>query len=106
LHVALSAATLGAMATRARWRGRATIVLVAATIGLSTMLTHQHHLVDVLAGYALAAGAVAWVYRPLAAGSRAARGEPSKAADHPASGPRASGFRPPRRGPRARARPR
>jgi membrane-associated phospholipid phosphatase len=97
LHVALSTATLGAMGTRAGGAGRALIALAAGTIGLSTMLTHQHHLVDVLAGYAVAAAAVALVYRPLSAGSGGRDTTPSNTAAQPSSGLRASGFTSPRR---------
>ena len=67
LHVALSATTLGAMATRAGRYGRVLLALCAAAIGLSTILTHQHHLLDVAAGYAVALAALIAVYRPRSA---------------------------------------
>ncbi len=67
LHVALSTTTLGAMATRARPAVRVLLALGAGTVGLSTVLTHQHHVIDVVAGYGVAAVAVLAVYRPRSA---------------------------------------
>jgi membrane-associated phospholipid phosphatase len=69
LHVALSSTTLGALATRARASGRLLLAACAVAIGLSTVLTHQHHVLDVAAGYAVAAAALSLVYRPWSAGS-------------------------------------
>ncbi len=69
LHVALSTTTLGAMATRARHGGRLALLALAGVIGLSTLLTHQHHVLDVVAGYAVSAAALLFVYRPLSADS-------------------------------------
>jgi membrane-associated phospholipid phosphatase len=67
LHVALSAACLAVYARRAAAGGRLLLGAWALAIGASTLLTHQHHLLDIVTGYALAVAAVAWVYRPLAA---------------------------------------
>ncbi len=58
LHVALSGVALGALATRARTPGRVLLLAWALLIGVSTLLTHQHHVVDVVSGYALAGAAL------------------------------------------------
>jgi membrane-associated phospholipid phosphatase len=63
LHVALSSLALGALATRARPFGRWLLLAWALLIGLSTLLTHQHHVVDVVSGYALAGLALAPISR-------------------------------------------
>lgn len=65
LHVALSVACAGAMAPRARGAGRALLWAWAAAIALSTLLTHQHHLLDVVTGWLLGwAGARLVHHRP------------------------------------------
>jgi membrane-associated phospholipid phosphatase len=63
LHVALSSLALGALATRARPLGKLLLLAWALLIGLSTLLTHQHHVVDVVSGYALAGLALAAIRR-------------------------------------------
>ena len=66
LHVALAntaALIIGRVQGRPNWA----MMIWAAAIGLSTLLTHQHHLADVLAGSLLAWAAVKWIYAPLAA---------------------------------------
>ncbi len=60
LHVALSVSCLEHFAARSpplgTWLLRGWGVLIAA----STVLTHQHHLLDAFTGYVLALGVVAW----------------------------------------------
>lgn len=58
LHVALSSTCLAIFARRAPAWVRTALLLWAGLIGVSTVLTQQHHVVDVLAGWALAAVAV------------------------------------------------
>jgi membrane-associated phospholipid phosphatase len=64
LHVALSTVCVLAYAEKAGHAGRVLLWLWAAVIGLSTLLLHQHYLIDVLTGYALAWAGVRCVYRP------------------------------------------
>ena len=51
LHVALSVCCIAAYARHAAPRGRALLWMWAAAIALSTLLTHQHHVVDVVTGW-------------------------------------------------------
>lgn len=55
LHVALSVCCVGAFARRATPVGRAALWIWAAAIALSTLLTHQHHIVDVVTGWMVGA---------------------------------------------------
>jgi hypothetical protein len=66
LHVALSATCAAALATRAAPAGRRLLLAWALAVGASTLLTHQHHVVDVVSGYLVAGAAFRWIYRPLA----------------------------------------
>ena len=85
LHVALSVACLAAFASRAGLVGAALLWTWAGAIAASTLLTHQHHLLDVATGAALGLGANRLIYRQLVSASRAsatspgARGGPSPA---------------------------
>jgi membrane-associated phospholipid phosphatase len=77
LHVALSVVTLS---TYARQLGAAGKVLLAgwgSAIALSTLLTHQHHLLDVVTGLVLGWGGHVLVYRRWLA--RAAKGQSAPA---------------------------
>jgi membrane-associated phospholipid phosphatase len=58
LHVAMSCLTLGAYAMRCGPLGKSFLGAWAGLIALATLLTHEHHLLDVAAGLALA-----WVGR-------------------------------------------
>lgn len=62
LHVALSVCCIAAFAKKAAPPGRALLWTWAAVIALSTLLTHQHHVVDVVAGWCvgLCAHRAAW----------------------------------------------
>ncbi len=51
LHVALSVCCIAAFARHALPAGRALLWVWAAAIALSTLLTHQHHVADVLSGW-------------------------------------------------------
>jgi membrane-associated phospholipid phosphatase len=66
LHVALSVGCVAAFATRAGSIGKAVLWTWAAATAASTLLTHQHHVVDVVAGFALAGAAFKFIYGPLA----------------------------------------
>lgn len=65
LHVALSVGCVAAFATRAGSIGKTVLWIWAAATAASTLLTHQHHVVDVVAGLALAGAAFKFVYVPL-----------------------------------------
>jgi membrane-associated phospholipid phosphatase len=66
LHVALSVGCVAAFATRARTIGKLLLWTWGAATAASTLLTHQHHVVDVVAGFALAGAAFKFIYVPLA----------------------------------------
>ena len=66
LHVALTVGCVAAFATRAGKIGQAALWTWAAATAASTLLTHQHHVVDVVAGLALAGAAFKFIYVPLA----------------------------------------
>jgi membrane-associated phospholipid phosphatase len=53
LHVGLTAVIAGSLLSNLGKSGRIVIVLWAAALMLSTLLTHQHHVMDVVAGLAL-----------------------------------------------------
>jgi membrane-associated phospholipid phosphatase len=62
LHVAMGCICLAAYATRCGAVGKALLATCAAAICLSTVLTHQHHLLDVATGLVLAMGCKRLVY--------------------------------------------
>jgi membrane-associated phospholipid phosphatase len=62
LHVALSVVCIAVYARQARPVGRALLWLWAAVIGLSTLLLHQHYVLDVATGFALGLAGVWLVY--------------------------------------------
>ncbi len=57
LHVALSVCCVAAFSRHASRGGRALLWMWAVAIALSTLLTHQHHLVDVITGWGVGIGA-------------------------------------------------
>jgi membrane-associated phospholipid phosphatase len=57
LHVALAVCCIAAFARHASPRWRALLWIWAAAIALSTVLTHQHHLVDAVTGWGVGIGA-------------------------------------------------
>jgi membrane-associated phospholipid phosphatase len=63
LHVALSIATLSAYAQRRGKVGKALLIIWGMAIALSTLLTHHHHLLDLVTGLLLGWGGYALVYR-------------------------------------------
>jgi membrane-associated phospholipid phosphatase len=63
LHVALFLACAGVFYARARGSVRALLAAWSVAIAASTVLTHQHHLVDVVAGVALGAWGVNYALR-------------------------------------------
>jgi hypothetical protein len=62
LHVAMSCICLAAYATHCGVAGKALLGTWAAVIALSTLLTHQHHMLDVATGLALAAAGKRFIY--------------------------------------------
>ena len=63
LHVALSIVTLSAYGSHCGKLGKVLLTSWAAAIALSTLLTHQHHLLDVLTGAILGWGGYCFLYR-------------------------------------------
>jgi hypothetical protein len=62
LHVAMSCICLAAYATRCGMTGKAVLSTWAIAIALSTLLTHQHHVLDVATGLALALAGKRFIY--------------------------------------------
>jgi membrane-associated phospholipid phosphatase len=63
LHVAFACTTAAAFGASRGPTGRLLLNLWAAAVAVSTVLTHQHHVADVLGGWALAAAALRFVPR-------------------------------------------
>jgi membrane-associated phospholipid phosphatase len=62
LHVAMSWICLAAYSAHCGVAGKALFATWAAAIALSTLLTHQHHLLDVATGIALAVAGKRFIY--------------------------------------------
>jgi membrane-associated phospholipid phosphatase len=62
LHVALSVVCVAVFARRAERLGVVSLWLWAIAISVSTLLTHQHHVVDVLSGWIVAL-TVDWMFK-------------------------------------------
>lgn len=86
LHVALSVVTLSAYGLGRGKLGRGLLAGWAAAIALSTLLTHQHHLLDVVTGLMLGALGHSLVYRRylLRGQSQAAQISPASPSSDPA----------------------
>ena len=65
LHVTYAITAALVLGARAPFWGRVLFHLWAWAITAATVLTHQHHLIDVAAGLLLAWSTVRWIYRPL-----------------------------------------
>lgn len=70
LHVALAVACTAILARRAAPWGRAALWIWAGAIAASTVLTHQHHVIDVAAGWLLAIACVRLVNDRMAVADR------------------------------------
>ena len=62
LHVALSVVCIAVFASRSGSTGKALLWTWAVAISASTLLIHKHHVLDVIAGFALALAAHRFVY--------------------------------------------
>jgi membrane-associated phospholipid phosphatase len=62
LHVALSVACISAFDTHTGAAGKTLLWIWAALIALSTLLTHQHHVIDVVTGWFLSILCVRLIY--------------------------------------------
>ena len=70
LHVAMSVTCVAIYALRAGRPGKTLLWGWATAIALSTLLFHQHHLLDVVTGWALGQAAVRFIYeRPFQSGA-------------------------------------
>lgn len=65
LHVAFTVIAASSYATQAQRLGRILLGTWSAAIVVSTLLTHQHYLLDVVTGLLLGWLAVSWIYRPM-----------------------------------------
>ena len=66
LHVTFAVLLGAAVARSANQWGRVLIWVWVVAIALSTLLTHQHHVIDVVTGAILGTVVVRWVYQPRA----------------------------------------
>jgi membrane-associated phospholipid phosphatase len=62
LHVAMTVVCVAIYARQAKRIGKLLLWLWAASIAVSTLLLHQHYVVDVITGLALGLAGVRWVY--------------------------------------------
>jgi membrane-associated phospholipid phosphatase len=64
LHVTMSVVCAGIYALYASTLGRLLLWTWASVIALSTLLLHQHYMIDVVTGYLLGIAGMRWVYCP------------------------------------------
>ncbi len=84
LHVALSVVVVSAYARRCGIVGKMLLHGWLAAIVLSTLLTHHHHLLDVVTGLLLGWGAYFLIYRPWLRRASAEQGVPANPSEGPA----------------------
>ena len=84
LHVTLSIVTLAAFARRCGFVGKSLLACWAGAIALSTLLTHQHHVLDVVTGALLGWAGYALVYLPWLRRGPAVRSVPASPSSDPA----------------------
>jgi membrane-associated phospholipid phosphatase len=70
LHVALTVSCVTAFASHAGKTGKILLWIWAISIAISTVLIHQHHVLDALAGWALASACMKLVYDRLSRSQR------------------------------------
>jgi len=73
LHVALTVVFISALASHAGWLGQCLLWIWATVISLSTLLLHQHYLLDVATGFVLGRASIAFIYRKQARGPNTVR---------------------------------
>jgi membrane-associated phospholipid phosphatase len=64
MHVAFATLTLAAYWTKRGVVGRTLLALWGGLIALSTLLVHEHHVLDVLTGFLIGWAGYRWVYLP------------------------------------------
>jgi membrane-associated phospholipid phosphatase len=67
LHVAMGVVCVAVFSPRAPWTGKIVLWIWMALIAASTVLIHQHHVLDVVTGWLLAVAGVRTVFRTAAA---------------------------------------
>jgi hypothetical protein len=84
LHVTLSCVCLAAYGTRCGGAGRLFLCAWGTAIAVSTLLTHQHHVLDVIAGLILAWAAKRFIYDPWQTPPSTGRTTPASLVECPA----------------------
>lgn len=65
LHVALTVSCVTAFSSHATRKGKTLLWAWATAVAVSTLLIHQHHVLDVLTGWALASACMKLIYKRL-----------------------------------------